>query len=146
MDVTRRCSEKDEKYAKITIEKVHGPRMRFVFLNIFVVRRLHSIRRTEGADKKRPYHILGNVKGIPTPLPQVPFFTEVRNLNIKGTAPGYFLKVCCGNGKVTDFGKISRTLARFTGTLSKKSSRALLKFTGTFWLFTGTFLVHGHFF
>ena len=134
------------KYAKTTIVKAPALRVWFFFVKIIVVQLLHSISRKEGAEKTTPNHILKNVKGIRTPLPQVPICNQVRNVNITGTGTGYFVKVCYRNVKGTDFEKGSRTLARFTGILSKKSSRALLKFTDTFWLFTATFLVHGHFF
>ena len=134
------------KYATTTIVKAPALRVWFFFVKIIVVQLLHSISRKEGAEKTTPNHILKNVKGIRTPLPQVPLCNEVLNVNITGTGTGYFVKVCYRNVKGTDFEKASRTLARFTGIFSKKSSRALFKFTDTFWLFTATFLVHAHFF
>ena len=69
---------------------------------ITAVQRLHSISRTDGAQKTRPNHILKNVKGICTPRSQVPLCTQVRNVNITGTGTGYFLKVCYWNVKGTD--------------------------------------------
>ena len=92
MDVTPRCREKDEKYAKITIVKAPAPPLRFFFVKITAVQRLHSISRTDGAQKTRPNHILKNVKGIRTPLTKVPLCTQVRNVNITGTGTKIFFK------------------------------------------------------
>ena len=62
-------------------------------VKITAVQRLHSISRTEEAEKTRPNHILKNVKGIRTPPSQVPLCTQVRNVNITGTGTGYFISV-----------------------------------------------------
>ena len=58
-------SQKVEKYAKIIFVKAHAPRVRFFFVKITAVQRLHSISRTDGAQKTRPNHILEERKRNP---------------------------------------------------------------------------------
>ena len=93
MYATLRRREKDKKYALITIVQAPASWMR-IFL--FCKNRSNSApseHKAQRSRKIRPNHILKNVKVNRSPLPQVPLFIQVRNVNIPGTGAGYFLKV-----------------------------------------------------